>query len=154
MSADGRVLFFSRQRPPTFVPCDIWVTTRTSAGDNWSVPILLGPNINTPSDQWPTGLSADGSILYFASNRPGGVGGYDLWQLPIIPVVDFNGDEIVDISDLVELIEHWGTNETLCDIGPMPWGDGVVDVADLEVLMSLLAAGSAPRKPDRVLEAG
>ena len=60
----------------------------------------------------------------------------------------------MDISDLVELIEHWGTNETLCDIGPMPWGDGVVDVADLEVLMSLLAAGSAPRKPDRVLEAG
>jgi len=25
--------------------------------------------------------------------------------------------------------------EPLCDIGPMPWGDGTVDAADLEVLM-------------------
>jgi hypothetical protein len=95
----------------------------------------LGANINTPSDQWPTGLSADGSILYFASDRPGGVGAGDLWQASILPIVDFNGDEIVDINDLVTLIEHWGTHETFCDIGPMPWGDGVVDAPDLEVLM-------------------
>jgi hypothetical protein len=27
-----------------------------------------------------------------------------------------------------------GTEESLCDIGPMPWGDGIVDEADLEVL--------------------
>jgi hypothetical protein len=53
-----------------------------------------------------------------------------------IPIVDFNGDGIVDIDDLLILIEHWGTDEPLCDIGPMPWGDGIVDVQDLEVLMS------------------
>ncbi len=52
------------------------------------------------------------------------------------PVVDFNGDEIVDIDDLLMLIEHWGTDEPLCDIGPMLWGDGIVDVQDLVVLMS------------------
>ncbi len=52
------------------------------------------------------------------------------------PVVDFNGDEIVDIDDLLMLIEHWGTDEPLCDIGPMLWGDGIVDVQDLDVLMS------------------
>ncbi|MHC4520947.1 MAG: LamG domain-containing protein [Planctomycetota bacterium] len=32
------------------------------------------------------------------------------------------------------MIDHWGTDEPLCDIGPMPWGDGVVDVEDLKVL--------------------
>jgi N-acetylneuraminic acid mutarotase len=53
-----------------------------------------------------------------------------------IPSPDFNGDEIVDIEDLLILIEHWGTDEPLCDIAPSPFGDGVVDRKDLEVLMS------------------
>jgi len=77
-------------------------------------------------------------MLYFCSERPGGFGGTwgDIYQAPIIPVVDFNGDGIVNINDLVILIEHWGTRERLCDIGPTPLGDGVVDKADLEVLMS------------------
>jgi len=51
-------------------------------------------------------------------------------------VVDFNSDEIVDIDDLLILIEHWGTDEPLCDIAPRPFGDGIIDVQDLEVLMS------------------
>jgi len=50
--------------------------------------------------------------------------------------VDFNGDEIVDVEDLLMLIDAWGTDDPLCDIGPFAWGDGVVDAADLEVLMS------------------
>jgi hypothetical protein len=41
----------------------------------------------------------------------------------------------VDIRDLLTLIEHWGQDDPLCDIGPMPWGDGKVDEKDLDVLM-------------------
>jgi len=51
-------------------------------------------------------------------------------------VVDFNGDEIVDIDDLLILMEHWGQDDPMCDIAPRPFGDGVVDVLDLELLMS------------------
>jgi hypothetical protein len=65
-----------------------------------------------------------------------GTGGSGLVVARPVPVVDFDGDEIVDIDDLLILIEHWGTDESLCDIGPLPWGDGAVDFADLEVLMS------------------
>ena len=32
------------------------------------------------------------------------------------------------------MVDHWGENYSLCDIGPMPWGDGIVDVQDLIVL--------------------
>jgi hypothetical protein len=53
-----------------------------------------------------------------------------------VPPPDFNGDEIVDIQDLLILIEHWGQEELSYDIAPLPFGDGVVDKADLEVLMS------------------
>jgi len=49
---------------------------------------------------------------------------------------DFNGDEIVNIKDLLILIEHWGQNEPSVDIAPPPFGDGKVDENDLEVLMS------------------
>jgi len=55
---------------------------------------------------------------------------------PGLPPPDFNGDWKIDIEDLIILIEHWGTDEPLCDIAPPPSGDGIVDVQDLEVLMS------------------
>ena len=32
------------------------------------------------------------------------------------------------------MVDHWGTDAPLYDIGPMPWGDGVVDVEDMKVL--------------------
>jgi hypothetical protein len=32
------------------------------------------------------------------------------------------------------MVDNWGTDNKLCDIGPMPWGDGIVDVEDLKVL--------------------
>jgi hypothetical protein len=98
--------------------------------------VNLGPSVNSSANDWVPNASVDGSTLYFASDRPGGIGSTDLWQAPIIPVVDFNGDEKVDIQDLVRLIESWGKDDPSVDIGPMPWGDGKIDANDLEVLMS------------------
>lgn len=45
-------------------------------------------------------ISADDSTLFFASKQDGGSGGNDLWQVPIIPVYDFNGDGKVDSADI------------------------------------------------------
>ena len=78
--------------------------------------------------------------LYFTSVPtapavPATIYGYlDLYQTPIIPIVDLNGDGIVDALDMCIMVDHWGTDYSLCDIGPMPWGDGIVDVQDLIVL--------------------
>ena len=51
-----------------------------------------------------------------------------------IPILDFNGDGIVDSADMCIMIDHWGESYSLCDIGPTSLGDGVVDVNDLIVL--------------------
>jgi len=51
-------------------------------------------------------------------------------------VVDFNGDGMVDIKDLLRMIESWGQYDPDLDIGPTVFGDGIVDAADLEILMS------------------
>jgi hypothetical protein len=62
------------------------------------------------------------------------LGQWDIWQVSILPVVDLNDDGIVDAADMCIMVDYWGTDDSLCDIGPMPWGDGVVDVQDLIVL--------------------
>ncbi|UCC97709.1 MAG: PD40 domain-containing protein [Phycisphaerales bacterium] len=134
-SPDDRMLFFtSNNRPGGFGKTDLWISRRATTEDAWSVPINIGPALNTPDDEGAPTFSLDGSVLYFASDRPGGLGGWDQWQVSIDPVVDLNVDEIVDCADVSEMIDFWGTDNTLYDIGPMPWGDGVVDAQDLLVL--------------------
>ena len=136
ISGDGLVMFFGSDRPGGYGGTygDILVTTRATTDDDWSTPVNLGPVINSSSSELGASISADGSILYFSSDRPGGVGGYDIYQAPIIPVVDLNGDGIVDSADMCIMVDHWGENNPLCDIGPTPLGDGIVDVQDLIVL--------------------
>jgi hypothetical protein len=58
--------------------------------------------------------------------------------VPILPVVDFNGDGRVDSADIFIMAGYWNTDEPLCDIGPTPLGDGIVDVQDLIVLTEYL----------------
>jgi len=141
ISSDGLLLIFADYwggdpRPGGFGGTDIWVTRRASKDADWTTPVNLGPPVNTESAEDAPMISADGSTLYFNSTRPGGCGTYDLWQAPIIPIVDFNADQKVDLADLVMLIDNWGSNKTLCDIGPMPWGDGKVDIEDLKVFIT------------------
>ncbi len=127
ISADGLTLFFDIDFPTG----DLMMTRRATKDDDWGEPVNLG---HSASDHWASDISADDSTLFFMSERDGGFGGNDLWQVPIIPVVDLNGDGIVDAADMCIIVDYWGTDESLCDIGPMPWGDGVVDVQDLIIL--------------------
>jgi len=136
LSSDGRTLFLDSDRPRGSGDFDIWLSRRQTLQDAWSTPTNLGSTINTPHFDGLGALASDGRTLYFGSTRPGGLGGFwgDIWQAPILPVVDLNGDGLVDISDLLIMIDNWGTSESLCDIGPIPWGDGIVDAQDLLVL--------------------
>jgi hypothetical protein len=143
LSSNGLLLFFAEDknspiRPGGFGNQDTWVTRRASISDPWGAPVNLGPIVNSPSLDGVPQISPDGSALYFSSERPGGLGGNwwgDIYQAPIIPIVDFTGDYQVDIADLLILIEHWGQNEPSVDMAPSPFGDGTVDRADLEALM-------------------
>ena len=85
--------------------------------------------------------------MYFCSGKYGGYGEYDLFQVSIDPVVDLNSDGIVDATDMCIIVDNWGTDDPLCDIGPMPWGDGIVDVQDLIVLAGHLFEEFPPAEP-------
>ena len=45
----------------------------------WSEPVNLGPVVNAASTDNAPALSPDGLSLYFSSDRPGGLGNFDLW---------------------------------------------------------------------------
>jgi hypothetical protein len=141
ISADGLVLFFSdhpNPRPGGHGSTDIWMVRRSTTSDPWGEPINLGPTVNSSSNDQGPNISSDGSTLYFFSRRSGGYGDFDLWQVSIEPVVDFNIDGIVDSTDICVMVDHWGENSPLCDIGPTPFGDGIVDVQDIMVLAEYL----------------
>jgi hypothetical protein len=131
ISADGLVLCFGSNRPGGYGGNDMWMARRASVSSPWEPPVNLGPKVNSPANEGFPQISPDGSTLYFTTNSNGI---WDNWQAPIEPVVDLNGDGIVDSADMCIIVDNWGTDEPLCDIGPMPWGDGIVDVQDLIVL--------------------
>ena len=133
VSADELVLLFFSSRPGSWGD-DLYMATRASTLDPWGEAANLGPMVNSGSREFAAAVSFDGRTLYFSSNRPGGLGGGDIWQAPIIPIVDFNGDGNVDGFEFFALAANWGTDDALCDIGPMPWGDGIVNEMDLVIL--------------------
>jgi len=83
ISADGLMLFFSSDRPGGSGGQDLWVALRTSTGGPFGEPINLGPRVNTTGFEGRPALSSDGSTLFFMSDRAGGFGGVDLWQVAI-----------------------------------------------------------------------
>ncbi len=74
LTKDGLTMFFVRGKPGE--NSDILMSSRTS--DGWTEPVRIDA-INTEAEELGPEPSADGQILYFYSNRDGGLGGYDLW---------------------------------------------------------------------------
>ena len=134
ISADGLMLFIASNRSGGLGTLDIWVSTRTTKEDPWTVPVNLGAKVNSSSFDVGPCISVDGRTLFFHSDRSGGYGILDIWQVSIEPVVDLNGDGIVDAADMCIVVDNWGTDNQLCDVGPMPWGDDIVDVQDLIII--------------------
>jgi Tol biopolymer transport system component len=79
ISKNGLSLYFTSTRPGGLGGEDLWVSKRASGDDPWGPPANLGSSINTDANERSPGLSRDGHYLYFATTRPGGSGGFDIW---------------------------------------------------------------------------
>jgi hypothetical protein len=85
LSRDGHLLFFVSDRPGGFGGQDIWVSWRAHTRDDfaWQPPVNLGAGVNSDaSDHGPGYFENDDDgvpLLYFGSDRPGGVGLDDIY---------------------------------------------------------------------------
>jgi len=75
ISADGRYLFFCSDMPGGSGSYDIYMCENIDG--RWSKPVNLGSNVNSSGAEIHPFLHSSGR-LYFASDRPGGMGGLDI----------------------------------------------------------------------------
>lgn len=78
LSSDGTLMFFSAcSKIDGYGSCDIYYSRKRNG--TWSMPIVCPQPINTRFWDSHPSLSADGTQLYFVSERHGGLGGRDIW---------------------------------------------------------------------------
>jgi len=82
LTADNNKLYYTvckYDNVRKYLNCDICYSE--NSGGFWTEILGVGDRINLP-DTWESqpSVSADGQILYFVSDRPGGFGGYDLYR--------------------------------------------------------------------------
>jgi len=78
VSLDGSTLVFTAcNLPDNIGSCDLYVSYFQA--NDWTAPELLSDAVNSPNWDSQPSLSRDGSMLYFVSRRPGGMGGGDIW---------------------------------------------------------------------------
>lgn len=61
-----------------YLGTNIYFTEKNPATEKWKEPIHVN-EINSNFDDKMPSISPDGKTIVFSSNRPGGVGGFDLW---------------------------------------------------------------------------
>jgi hypothetical protein len=87
LAADGTLLLFSSNRGGTSF--DLYQSTLDLTTGKWR-PAQPIEAVNTGYDERHPSLTANMRTLYFASNRPGGAGGWDIWASEWIPQVGFS----------------------------------------------------------------
>jgi Tol biopolymer transport system component len=76
LAADG--LYFFSTRAGGLGGRDLWFAPQSGEGE-FATPVVL-QGVNGPSDELLPSFSADGLTMLFASTRPGGVGGMDIYS--------------------------------------------------------------------------
>lgn len=77
---DQRTLIMSVTRDSTLGGRDLYVSFLDESTNSWTVPLWLGADINSASNEATPFLAADNKTLYFSSDRPGGIGELDVYR--------------------------------------------------------------------------
>ena len=107
LTADNNTLYYTvckYDQATNYLNCDIYSSKYSN--DEWQEIVNAGTRINKPGS-WESqpSISADGTSLFFVSDRPGGYGGYDIyktirntsgeWSQPVNlgPLINTSGNE-------------------------------------------------------------
>ncbi|MEM6394953.1 MAG: OmpA family protein [Bacteroidota bacterium] len=102
LSADGQLMVFTMCNAPGGAgSCDLYFSERRDGF--WTKPKNIGESVNTRFWESQPSLSADGKLLFFTSNRPGGKGKRDLWGSARKP--DGSWTRPINLGDLINTSE-------------------------------------------------
>jgi hypothetical protein len=111
LSSDGLALYFASTRPESQGLEDLWVSRRPSRHAPWGPAANVGPGINTAANERSPALSRNRRLLFFATDRAGGSGGFDIWvSWRANPDDDFAWQPPVNLGT--------GINSAATDAGP------------------------------------
>lgn len=93
VSPDFKTMYFTKCTADSDYPrnAEIWQSARSDAA--WAKPTKCEISKDTLSSFAHPAVSPDGKWLYFVSDMPGGVGGYDIWRVRIMDGGKFGGVE-------------------------------------------------------------
>ena len=120
LSRDEHWLFFHSNRGGGVGGLDVWASYRPHIHDDfgWGPPVNLGPGVNSAFEDTNGGYfeNDDGGApqLFFASNRPGGIGAFDIYVSELQPDGTFGPATLIS-----------GLNTTMADPGLMVRFDGL-----------------------------
>ena len=109
LTADLLEMFFTSGRGDT--SADVWTARRTSTQEPFEAPSIVA-EVSTSSFDTSPAISLDGLTLYFGSDRSGGLGEVDVWQV----TRPDRGSAWTDLQDVAPL------NSSAKDI-PRPLGE-------------------------------
>ena len=108
LSPDGRELLFTRCAPMSEEAGYCRIMWSEREGDAWSEPQVLAfqeGEVNFVQPAW----SSDGTLIYFSSDAPEGIGGYDLYVAERVPPHDWSTPVRLPRTINTSGNEHWPT---------------------------------------------
>lgn len=149
ISRDGKTLYFARCKVTDYQfdcmdclgACDIYVSYLQN-DSTWSVPVNLGPNVNTTSWESQPTLSHTEDTLYFASDRIGGFGLSDIWftyKTPngwapaknMGPIINTRANEVSPFYHPAHKVFYFSSNGHLLNFGNLDTSDYLYRTFDI-----------------------
>lgn len=123
---DGKTLYFSSDGHTGLGKSDVFKSVRLddSSWTQWSEPVNLGKEINTPNEDWGFKISTDGKQAYFSTVNDMGFGEEDIYYVelpeevqPVSDVVTINGKVLDENGNPVEAQIKWEDVELKKEVG-------------------------------------
>jgi flagellar motor protein MotB len=111
VTADGHTLFISKGPRD-----DAEFYMSKLVGERWTDPVPLSASVNSQFQEMDMAISPDGKTIYFTSNRPNGLGGFDIYRAKL----EKNG-EWGEAENLGELV-----NTKYSEVSPSIGGNGKI----------------------------
>jgi hypothetical protein len=140
ISPDGAMMVLTLvDAPDGFGDCDLYISALQKDG-KWSKPKNMGPTVNTGAWESHPVISRDSRTVYFASDRPGGVGGIDLYMSSRLPSGEWSeAKNVIGINTAGNDVTPY---ISLDDSTLYFSSDGVVETkTDLDIYMSRMRNG-------------